>query len=120
MNIERALLVIVLIGLFLLLIWLAIGNSSEKIADNNARHNDDDYIRATMSRRDYYRDVYLKSEAWQRKRYVVLKRDNWTCRKCGGKATDVHHERYARKIGTEPIKWLIAICRPCHVAIHGH
>ena len=26
---------------------------------------------------DYYQNVYLKSEAWQRKRYVVLKRDNW-------------------------------------------
>ena len=25
-----------------------------------------------------YRE-YLKSDAWQRKRYVVLKRDNWTC-----------------------------------------
>ncbi len=28
-------------------------------------------------RRDYYRNDYLKSEAWKRKRYVVLKRDNW-------------------------------------------
>jgi len=28
-------------------------------------------------RRDYYRDEYLKSDAWKRKRYVVLKRDNW-------------------------------------------
>jgi hypothetical protein len=27
-------------------------------------------------RRDYYRNVYLKSDAWKRKRYVVLKRDN--------------------------------------------
>ena len=23
--------------------------------------------------------AYLKSDAWKRKRYVVLKRDNWTC-----------------------------------------
>jgi hypothetical protein len=30
-------------------------------------------------RRNYYRNVYLKSDAWQRKRYVVLKRDNWQC-----------------------------------------
>lgn len=28
-------------------------------------------------RRDYYRNVYLKSDDWQRKRYVVLKIDNW-------------------------------------------
>lgn len=26
-------------------------------------------------RRDYYRNDYLKSDAWQRKRYVVFKRD---------------------------------------------
>jgi hypothetical protein len=30
-------------------------------------------------RREYYRDVYLKSDAWMRKRYVVLRRDNWRC-----------------------------------------
>lgn len=56
-------------------------------------------------RRDYYRNVYLKSDAWRRKRYVVLKRDNWTCVRCGAKATQVHHKRYAKKrIGKEPIK----------------
>ena len=32
-----------------------------------------------IERRDYYRNVYLKSDAWKRKRYVVLKRDNWKC-----------------------------------------
>ncbi|WP_040252088.1 HNH endonuclease [Psychroserpens mesophilus] len=56
-------------------------------------------------RRDYYRNVYLKSDAWKRKRYVVLKRDNWKCVYCGKPATQVHHKRYARKnIGKEPIK----------------
>ncbi len=34
-------------------------------------------------RRDYYRNDYLKSDAWKRKRYVVLKRDNWRCVYCG-------------------------------------
>lgn len=37
----------------------------------------------TERRRDYYRNVYLKSDAWKRKRHVVLKRDNWTCVYCG-------------------------------------
>jgi len=102
----------------LIIAFIIIGSS--RSTDETAAVDDDSYQRATMTRRDYYRNVYLKSDAWQRKRYVVLKRDNWTCRKCGAPATDVHHERYARKIGTEPIKWLIAICRPCHVEIHGH
>ncbi|TBV26621.1 hypothetical protein DMZ43_06040 [Meridianimaribacter sp. CL38] len=49
-----------------------------------------------IARRDYYRNVYLKSDAWQRKRYVVLKRDNWKCVYCGNPATQVHHTRYAK------------------------
>ena len=70
-------------------------------------------------RRDYYRDVYLKSDAWKRKRYVVLKRDNWLCVYCGARATQVHHKRYARKnIGKEPIEWLVSICKHCHDTQH--
>lgn len=70
-------------------------------------------------RRDYYRNEYLKSDAWKRKRYVVLKRDNWTCVYCGGRATQVHQKRYARKnIGKEPIDWLVSVCKACHDAQH--
>jgi len=70
-------------------------------------------------RRDYYRKEYLKSEEWKRKRYVVLKRDNWRCVYCGAPATEVHHKKYAKKnIGKEPIQWLISICRSCHDAVH--
>src|SRR5438067_1119968 len=70
-------------------------------------------------RRDYYRNEYLKSDAWKRKRYVVLKRDNWRCVYCGAPATQVHHKKYARKnIGTEPIKWLVSVCKHCHEALH--
>ena len=71
-------------------------------------------------RRDYYRDVYLNSDAWRRKRYVVLKRDNWRCVFCGARATQVHHRRYAkRNIGNEPIKWLVSVCKPCHDSQHN-
>jgi 5-methylcytosine-specific restriction endonuclease McrA len=70
-------------------------------------------------RREYYRNDYLKSEAWQRKRYVVLKRDNWRCVFCGGKATQVHHKRYAKyNIGKEPIEWLVSVCKSCHDKQH--
>ena len=72
-----------------------------------------------QQRRDYYRNEYLKSDAWLRKRYVVLKRDNWRCVYCGGRATQVHHKRYAkRNIGKEPIDWLISVCDNCHNSIH--
>jgi 5-methylcytosine-specific restriction endonuclease McrA len=71
-------------------------------------------------RRDYYLNVYLKSDNWKRKRYVVLKRDKWRCVYCGAPATQVYHKRYAKKnIGKEPIEWLVSICRPCHESIHN-
>jgi 5-methylcytosine-specific restriction endonuclease McrA len=70
-------------------------------------------------RRDYYNNTYLKSDAWARKRYVVLKRDNWRCVYCGGRATQVHHTKYAKyNIGKEPIDWLVSICKPCHEKQH--
>ena len=46
-------------------------------------------------RRDYYVNVYLKSEAWQRKYHEVLNRDYWKCVKYGAFAKQVHHKRYA-------------------------
>jgi 5-methylcytosine-specific restriction endonuclease McrA len=70
-------------------------------------------------RRDYYRNVYLNSDDWKRKRYVVLKRDNWKCVYCGAPATQVHHKKYAkRNIGREPIKWLVSVCKSCHDSRH--
>ncbi len=50
------------------------------------------FQRERQQRRDYYRNHYLKSEAWKRKRFIVLKRDNWRCVFCGGHATQVHHK----------------------------
>ena len=69
-------------------------------------------------RRDYYHNNYLKSDAWRRKRFVVLRRDNYRCVYCGDKATQVHHTRYARNIGREPIDWLESVCRECHDGLH--
>jgi hypothetical protein len=71
-------------------------------------------------RRDYYRNDYLKSDEWKRKRYVVLKRDNWRCVFCGGRATQVHHKKYAKyNIGKEPIEWLVSVCKSCHDKQHN-
>jgi len=73
-----------------------------------------------VRRRKYYRNVYLKSDEWRRKRYVVLKRDNYRCVYCGARATQVHHKKYARKnIGKEPIEWLVSVCNSCHESQHN-
>jgi len=70
-------------------------------------------------RRTYYRDTYLSSDDWKRKRAVVLKRDKYCCVYCRARATQVHHKQYARRnIGKEPIDWLVSVCKPCHEQQH--
>jgi 5-methylcytosine-specific restriction endonuclease McrA len=70
-------------------------------------------------RRTYYRDTYLSSDEWKRKRALVLRRDNYRCVYCGARATQVHHKQYARRnIGREPIEWLVAVCKSCHGRQH--
>jgi hypothetical protein len=76
-------------------------------------------LNSLSDRQAYYRYEYLQSEAWKRKRFVVLKRDNWKCVYCGGSATQVHHKKYAKNnIGSEPIDWLVSVCKPCHDRMH--
>lgn len=42
------------------------------------------------------------------------------CAYCKGKATQVHHKRYAKKnLGKEPIKWLVSVCDSCHEKLHS-
>ena len=70
-------------------------------------------------RRTFYRDEYLNSDDWQRKRALVLKRDRYCCVYCGTRASQVHHKRYApRNIGREPIEWLVSVCEGCHRKQH--
>ena len=98
-------------------------NRSSRSSNNSYKDSSDNFLsdlilRTFRSRRSYYRMVYLKSNAWQRKRYLVLKRDNWCCVHCGRRATQVHHKKYARKIGKEPIEWLESVCNACHNDLH--
>jgi len=61
------------------------------------------------------RDEYRKSDDWQRKRALVLKRDKYHCVYCGARAIPVHHKRYApRFVGSEPLEWLVSVCEGCH------
>ena len=78
------------------------------------------FERNRKRRREYYRNVYLKSDDWRRKRYVVFRRDNWRCVYCGAPATEVHHKKYAKyNIGREPIDWLVSVCKSCHDSMHN-
>ena len=59
--------------------------------------------------------TYLASDAWQRKRYAVLRRAGYRCERCGWAGPlDVHHLTYAR-FGREDLGDLRALCRSCHL-----
>lgn len=63
---------------------------------------------------------YLKSPEWQKKRDLVLKRDNYLCQSClDAFATQVHHKSYqfVDLKGGEPAFDLEAVCTPCHERI---
>lgn len=61
------------------------------------------------------RDEYRKSDDWQRKRTLVLKRDKYHCRYCGARARRVHQKRRSsRNVGSEPIEWLVSVCERCY------
>lgn len=100
---------VLIIGIiFIGILFIVILVSNRLVFNENREH-----------RRSYYRNEYLKSDDWKRKRYVVLKRDNWRCVYCGAPATQVHHKKYARlNIGREPIEWLVSVCKSCHESLH--
>ena len=72
-----------------------------------------------MANREYSK--LLTRPEWKEKRDVILKRDNYTCVKCGSKRMlQVHHLYYSPK--TEPWDYpdnaLITLCGSCHKRIH--
>lgn len=66
---------------------------------------------------DYYRNVYLKSDAWKRKRNLIMDYYDYKCQNCESKATDVHHLSYDN-IFIEKFSDLMPLCRSCHDKEH--
>lgn len=64
-----------------------------------------------------YREKYLESPNWKKKRKRVLDRDNSLC-VCGEYAIDVHHKTY-ENLGQELLSDLVALCKNCHDGYHG-
>jgi hypothetical protein len=60
----------------------------------------------------------LKDPRWQKKRLIILQRDNWTCQKCGSKekCLNVHHVFYepCREPWEHKDENLITLCEGCH------
>ena len=70
---------------------------------------------------DTYED-YLGSATWREKRARVIQRAGGKCEHsgCTKAADEVHHKRYPRVWGREPIEWLVAFCEGHHRAAHGN
>lgn len=58
---------------------------------------------------------YLQSDLWKSIRQWVLKRDRYICRRCKGRAWQVHHKKYVMKAmnGTN-LGLLVSLCGDCH------
>lgn len=68
--------------------------------------------------KEYYRNVYLKSDEWKHKRQVIMDYYNWKCLQCGEYATDLHHKTY-ENIFKEKFEDLEPLCRSCHENEHN-
>lgn len=64
---------------------------------------------------------YLLSPAWREKRTMVVQRANGKCEKpgCTSPLEEVHHRRYPKVWGNEPIEWLVGLCAEHHREEHG-
>jgi hypothetical protein len=57
--------------------------------------------------------------AWILKRQEVILRANGRCERCRmRRGQHVHHLRYAKVIGHEPLEWLQLVCLDCHGHYH--
>src|SRR5215831_15426488 len=62
---------------------------------------------------------YLRSEEWEAKRIIALRRAGDRCQDCGYKLeVQVHHLTYDR-LGHERPEDLMVLCQPCHAQLHG-
>ena len=65
--------------------------------------------------------LQLKTEEWKIKRFSILKRDNFKCKKCGEKNNlHVHHKFYEKglKAWEYENEVLITLCFECHAKEH--
>ena len=65
-------------------------------------------------------DNYLNSFGWRERAAEVKRRADGRCEMCDRPGdTDVHHLSY-RDVGNEDLVDLAALCRRCHMGMHGH
>lgn len=75
--------------------------------------------RAAQYRHSDYQ-AYLKSPQWKKLRSEALRRASSLCQICASpQKLQVHHRKYPRFLGTEPVEDLTVLCHHCHRQWHG-
>jgi 5-methylcytosine-specific restriction endonuclease McrA len=67
------------------------------------------------------RSISLASDRtleWRAKSQAVLRRENYVCQGCGGRATQAHHLTYEHAFN-EFLFELVAVCEECHAQLHA-
>lgn len=62
---------------------------------------------------------YLRHPRYRAVRLQAMKRANWRCQRCGGRATEVHHLRYPPWGTFDVVANLLPVCHACHCRIEG-
>lgn len=72
-----------------------------------------------MNGRAHDYQAYLDSPGWREKREAVRLRALGRCEFCRAAMAHVHHVRYPKRLGDEPVSDLVAVCETCHAKSHG-
>lgn len=75
----------------------------------------------SVASKHYYREVYLKSDQWQKVRLEAIVREKGYCQICSefSISNDAHHIWYPKDIYDTTAHQLVVLCRPCHTLIHA-
>jgi len=73
---------------------------------------------SAMTRKEWYRQVYLRSDHWKQTRIKALTSSHFSCCGCGCKdMLQVHHLTY-ENLGSESGEDLMVLCSRCHGLAH--
>ena len=72
-----------------------------------------------MTMKEWYHEVYLKSDYWRKRRTEIITTRGNKCELCGSEfRLEVHHSSYEH-LGDERDEELFCLCRDCHELIHN-
>lgn len=81
----------------------------------------DDEDKTDVSGKEWYYNVYLKSDEWQNLRHQIQEKYDYKCACCGSSETlNIHHLYYVnlRYGAKDDEKNLVCLCEDCHMRFH--